>query len=79
MVLSGTFPAGNEDIAIRESKRFCRLAEIRGEHILGTCRVPLRQIDGLVAHAGADIDRVVTVLPAIVDKLRSLTRAPARV
>jgi cysteine desulfurase len=31
------------------------------------------------ANTLADIDRVIAVLPGIVDKLRSLTRAPARV
>ena len=30
------------------------------------------------ANTGADVDRVVAVLPGIVDKLRSLTRAPVR-
>jgi cysteine desulfurase len=30
------------------------------------------------ANTEADIDRVVTVLPGIVEKLRNLTRAPVR-
>jgi cysteine desulfurase len=31
------------------------------------------------ANTEAEIDRVIAVLPGIVEKLRSLTRAPARV
>jgi cysteine desulfurase len=31
------------------------------------------------ANTDADIDRVIAVMPGIVEKLRSLTRAPARV
>jgi cysteine desulfurase len=30
------------------------------------------------SNTDAEIDRVITVLPGIVDKLRSLTRTPAR-
>jgi cysteine desulfurase len=30
------------------------------------------------ANTGADVDRVVAILPGIVEKLRSLTRVPAR-
>ena len=31
------------------------------------------------ANTETDVDRVIAVLPAIVDKLRSLTKSPARV
>ena len=51
-LLSGPVLAGDEHVAIREfSEYFRRLAKICGEHVLGICRNPLRQVDGFVAPA----------------------------
>ena len=63
----------------------CSSGTLEPSHVLKAMGFPPHRTQNSIrfslgaANTDADIDRVVTVLPGIVEKLRSLTRAPARV
>ena len=63
----------------------CSSGTLEPSHVLKAMGFPPHRTQNSIrfslgaANTEADIDRVVTVLPGIVEKLRSLTRAPARV
>ena len=63
----------------------CSSGTLEPSHVLKAMGFPPHRTQNSIrfslgaANTEADIDRVIEVLPGIVDKLRSLTRAPARV
>lgn len=63
----------------------CSSGTLEPSHVLKAMGFPTHRTQNSIrfslgaANTEADIDRVIEVLPGIVDKLRSLTRAPARV
>ena len=63
----------------------CSSGTLEPSHVLKAMGLPAHRTQNSIrfslgsANTEADIDRVIAVLPGIVEKLRSLTRAPARV
>ena len=63
----------------------CSSGTLEPSHVLKAMGFPAHRTQNSIrfslgaANTEADIDRVISVLPGIVEKLRSLTRAPARV
>ena len=63
----------------------CSSGTLEPSHVLKAMGFPAHRTQNSIrfsfgaANTEADVDRVVAILPAIVEKLRSLTRAPARV
>ena len=63
----------------------CSSGTLEPSHVLKAMGFPAHRTQNSIrfslgaANTDADIDRVIAVLPGIVEKLRSLTRAPARV
>jgi cysteine desulfurase len=62
----------------------CSSGTLEPSHVLKAMGLPVHRTQNSIrfslgaSNTGADIDRVLAVLPGIVDKIRSLTRAPVR-